>query len=82
MISIKSSKHLLTMIKNLLFLFILIILKLIFIDLILKKGLVLINELRKINEFARLNEQISKEINKNKIIKKLNNRNIQHILIR
>jgi hypothetical protein len=72
MISIKSSKHLLTMIKNLLFLFILIILKLIFIDLILKKGLVLINELRK----------ISKEINKNKIIKKLNNRNIQHILIR
>jgi hypothetical protein len=70
------------MIKNLLFLFILIILKLIFIDLILKKGLVLINELRKINEFARLNEQISKEINKNKIIKKLNNRNIQHILIR
>lgn len=82
MISIKSSKHLLTMIKNLLFLFILIILKLIFIDLILKKGLVFINELRKINEFARLNEQISKEINKNKIIKKLNNRNIKHILIR
>jgi hypothetical protein len=40
------------------------------------------NEFGKVKEFARLNEEINKEVDKYEIINELNNRNIQDILIR